>query len=146
LVYNQPAANASWLATPDEITEGEGILVLGFPGIVGNQYLIRPICRGGIVAWIDPNAPEMHRFLIDGNIYPGNSGGPVIRVPRVLDPDSKASLIGIVVEAPGQFGDIEVNVPGLRTPLKLHQEIPVGGTGIVEPVGKVKALLSKLPQ
>ena len=89
--------------------EGATILVLGYPGIVGNQYLVRAISRSGIVAWLNPEEPYQKPFLIDANIYPGNSGGPVIKVPAgpdrfgnfVLGGGGGAKLLGIVSQAPG---------------------------------------------
>jgi len=53
-------------------------------------------------------------------------------------------MLGIVVEAPIQAQDIQLTVPGAKAPLKVHEEIPLGGAGVVEPASKVKALLSKL--
>jgi hypothetical protein len=137
-------------AKPEEVFEGENVIALGFPGIVGNEYLVRAISRGGIGAWLNPKDPFGSPFLIDANIYPGNSGGPVIRVPSGFDKQGnlgvggRAALLGIAIQAPGQSADLELRVPGQRLPLKLHQEIPLGGTGIVEPASKVAKLLDSL--
>ncbi len=69
------------IATRADLFEGANVMVLGFPGIVGNEYLARAITRAGIIAWLNPDDPYGKPFLIDANIYPGNSGGPVLRVP-----------------------------------------------------------------
>jgi len=146
----QPAAAAGSVAQSEEVFEGESIITLGYPGIVGREYLIRAISRGGIIAWLNPQNPHDSRFLIDCNVYPGNSGGPVILVPGGFDKfgnfniGGRPALLGIVVEAPGQSQEVSLNVPGVRTPLILHQEIPVGGTGVVEPASKVSKLLQSL--
>jgi S1-C subfamily serine protease len=82
----QPSANPKELAPADRVFEGANIIVLGYPGIVGNEYLVRAISRGGIIAWTDPKDPAGKRFLIDANIYPGNSGGPAISSPNNTTP------------------------------------------------------------
>jgi S1-C subfamily serine protease len=147
---NQPALTLNIGANADEVFEGASVIVLGYPGIVGNEYLVRAITRGGIVAWLSPSGPLDNPFLVDANIYPGNSGGPVIKVPTGSNKEGgfvsggRAVLLGIVSKAPGQFQDLELKVPGVLLPLKIHQEIPLGGTGIVEPVSKVTRLLDSL--
>src|SRR5712692_11732759 len=79
---SQPhAISVSDIASPEDMFEGASILVLGYPGIVGNEYLVRAITRGGIIAWLNPEEPYGKPFMIDANIYPGNSGGPVISIP-----------------------------------------------------------------
>jgi S1-C subfamily serine protease len=80
MVENQPAVPLSVIATEDDFFEGANVIVLGYPGIVGNEYLVRAINRGGIVAWLNPKDAYGNPFLVDANIYPGNSGGPVIKV------------------------------------------------------------------
>jgi S1-C subfamily serine protease len=147
---SQPAVSLQDIAKPDQLFEGESIIALGYPGIVGNEYLVRAISRGGIIAWLNPKNPSDETFLIDANIYPGNSGGPVIKVPGGITPQGgfdlggRSVLLGIVIQAPGQSGDYQLKVPGQLQPLKIHQEIPVGGTGIVEPASKVAKLIELL--
>jgi len=143
---HQPSLGLDVIGGPEKLFEGASIIVLGYPGIVGNEYLVRAISRGGIVAWTNPKSAAASRFLIDANIYPGNSGGPVISAPMTPTRDGGIgaggpSLLGIVIEAPGQKGDFDLQVPGQRVPLHITQEIPVGGTGVVEPASKVKKLL-----
>jgi hypothetical protein len=143
----QPSINPAGVASPDRIFEGANIIALGYPGIVGNEYLVRAISRGGIIAWTDPKDPSGKRFLIDANIYPGNSGGPVISNPITstaaggLAHGAQPVLLGIVVEAPGQSGEFDLAVPGQRAHIKIRQEIPLGGTGVVEPASEVRKLL-----
>ena len=99
------------------------------------------------MAWLNPKGPSDEQFLIDANVYPGNSGGPVIKAPNGSNPQGgfqlggRTALLGIVVEAPGQSGDYQLKVPGQLRPIRIHQEIPVGGTGIAEPASKVAKLL-----
>ena len=84
------------------ISEGDSIFVLGFPlGIVSDQSK-HVISRSGSIARIrDVLANQQSCFLVDANIFPGNSGGPVITRPEVSSIQgtqaiNKAALIGIV--------------------------------------------------
>ena len=84
------------------VSEGDSIFVLGFPlGIVSDQSK-HVISRSGSIARIrDVLANQQSCYLIDANIFPGNSGGPVITRPEVSSIQgtqaiSKAALIGIV--------------------------------------------------
>ena len=137
------------IATTADIFEGASIMALGFPGVVGNEYLIRAITRAGIIAWLNPDDPSGKPFLVDANIYPGNSGGPVLRVPTGLSKGGgfavggKATLLGIVSQAPGVSQELTLTVPGSLFPLQLKQSIPLGGTGVIEPALKIPDLLSK---
>jgi hypothetical protein len=84
------------------MSEGDSIFVLGFPlGIVSAQNK-HVIARSGSIARIrDVLANQESCFLIDANIFPGNSGGPVVTRPEISSIQgtqaiSRASLIGIV--------------------------------------------------
>ena len=89
-------------ACANEVSEGDGIFVLGFPlGEAGNErnYVI---VRQGIVArvqhWLKGNA---RTFLIDASIFPGNSGGPVLLKPELASiqgtkANDRCSLVGMV--------------------------------------------------
>lgn len=84
------------------ISEGDGIFVLGFPmGIVAPQKK-NVIARVGAIARIrDVLDGHQSSFLIDANIFPGNSGGPVVIRPELncitnTKAISRAALIGIV--------------------------------------------------
>ena len=70
--------------TEDDLYQGAAVVVIGYPGIVGNEYLVRAIVRQGIVAWTNPTEPLNNVFMVDSNLYLGNSGGPVFRVPTGL--------------------------------------------------------------
>jgi len=89
------------------VTEGDRIVVLGFPmGMVtrNRQYVI---CRGGVMArvrdYLDGNGKV---FLVDAALFPGNSGGPVILCPSLEDAEGKQSkssarVIGIAKTVEG---------------------------------------------
>ena len=85
-----------------DMSEGDGVFVLGFPlGEAGNERNYT-IVRQGIIArvqdWINGKA---HTFLIDASIFLGNSGGPVLLKPEVTSVggtkhNDRCGLIGMV--------------------------------------------------
>ena len=84
------------------VSEGDGVFVLGFPmGIVAEQTM-HVIARAGFIARIrDVLDSQNPAFLIDANIFPGNSGGPVVIRPELSSIQgtkaiSRSDLIGIV--------------------------------------------------
>jgi hypothetical protein len=84
------------------VSEGDGIFLLGFPmGIVGRSRN-EVIVRGGCVARIhDTVDGDSATFLVDANVFPGNSGGPVILRPEATSIEGTkttpaAYLIGVV--------------------------------------------------
>jgi len=80
--------NAAWpglFGTDDDLYDGAQVIILGFPVLMGQEYLVRPIVRSGIVAWTNPDEPANKPFLVDANLYPGNSGGPVFRLATGID-------------------------------------------------------------
>lgn len=125
-------------ASEDDIFDGAAIMAFGYPSdsslLLGPNGLVRAITRGGSIAWTDPYGAVDHAFLIDCNILPGNSGGPVLRIPVGLDKfgtlhaGSRVSFLGIVTEAlQSHIGNAEI--PG------------VGAFGRVEPAAKVRKLI-----
>jgi len=96
------------------LSEGDQVYVLGYPlGIVSenNNYVI---ARAGVIARIrDMLAGHSSNFLIDSNIFPGNSGGPVIVRPEAMSINgtqaiTKSSLIGIV-KSYVPFNDVAIS-------------------------------------
>lgn len=84
------------------ISEGDFVYVLGFPmGIVSpdRQYVI---VRAGVIARLRDTVDKKSReFLIDANVFPGNSGGPVVLKPEVVSIEgtkstNRGTLIGII--------------------------------------------------
>lgn len=90
------------------VTDGSFIYALGFPvGITQlliNNILKEPVCRFGCIAKIEhlyhPSNKEV-AYLVDSNMFPGNSGGPVInRIESISLTGTKSNsstyLIGII--------------------------------------------------
>ncbi len=60
----------------ESIQAGSPALTLGFPtGLRSKEYAI-PVVRRAMVAIADAK-----RFIVDGFVFPGNSGGPVVYMP-----------------------------------------------------------------
>ncbi|HSZ33905.1 MAG TPA: serine protease [Puia sp.] len=93
-------------ADKESYAEGSGVYVLGYPGSVGKTYWTRALIRKGIISWIPEDNIGEKKFLIDANVYPGNSGGPVItEIPTIQFRDTTDSdilkdyrFLGIVIE------------------------------------------------
>jgi len=131
-----------------DLYEGEQVFIFGYPAVAGNDYLARMIVRQGIVAWTNPNDTTVNTFLVDANLYPGNSGGPVIMFPFGLKKDGginilggKPALLGIVSQGAAQ--DIQATVSGPRGPIAMHAPVVgIGAVGVIEPASKIAKLLS----
>lgn len=83
----------------ENLSEGDDIFFLGFPlGIIA-QRRITPLVRSGIISL----KKEDYSFLIDANVFPGNSGSPVFLRPSMIDWKTRSigkirppKLIGII--------------------------------------------------
>jgi len=84
------------------VSEGDGVFLLGFPMGMVDKERQYPICRTGSIAKIGSVKDGSEKeILVDGLVYPGNSGGPVVTVPQMTSihgtrPYRRASLIGVV--------------------------------------------------
>ena len=85
-----------------EVSEGDGVFVLGFPLGEAGEERNYAVVRQGIIAriqdWLKGNAQT---FLIDASIFPGNSGGPVLLKPELTSisgtkRNNRCGLIGMV--------------------------------------------------
>jgi hypothetical protein len=145
----------------EDIFQGSQVVVMGYPDLLGRDYQVSPIARAGIVAWTDPDGPIDHTFLVDANIFGGNSGGPVFHMPTGITKQGGMNiggapkLIGIVSKDAYEESPVHA---GLTPEGKLNQEtvrngltgeivpmtaqvLNVGGIGIIEPVSKAKKLI-----
>lgn len=146
-------------ATSDDLYLGSPVIVLGYPAILGEAYLTTPLARGGLVAWVDPSDPLSKRFLIDANVFNGNSGGPVFhehtgmsRTGNFLVTDSPPAFLGIVVQdayenAPvtdGHENLVRSIDPQTGQVTQLFAKVlNIGGIGVVEPASKVLQLVNQ---
>lgn len=61
-----------------ELNVGTPLIILGFPmGLRSDEFTV-PIARKAMVARSDPG-----NIIVDGFVFPGNSGGPVIYYPAI---------------------------------------------------------------
>lgn len=144
----------------DDIFQGASVIVLGYPGILGEAYQTAPVARGGIIAWTNPDDPLKKPFLVDANIFGGNSGGPVFRLRNGFDKHGNIILgggvafIGIVSQDAGEYSDVVVtdnatyaqklNYPNPQTGVPNSMKAVVkniGGIGVIEPVSRARELI-----
>jgi len=123
---------------------GDGIFLLGFPGVIDVGIRSLVIVRAGCLARIDDAfSGHSKSFLIDVNNFPGNSGGPVVTkvestfiegTPPVL----KSHLIGIVASYIYHSRPAAGVLPGQPPPI--FQENT--GLAIVFPVDAIRAAIA----
>ncbi len=84
--------------------EGTPVSMIGFPaGMIEGGKKNYPVVRGGTIAQIQgylDRDPEHRNFLIDGSVFGGNSGGPIVVRKGVMNCENQALshtvLIGMV--------------------------------------------------
>jgi Trypsin-like peptidase domain len=143
-----------YFASSDDIYEGAPVVVLGYPGAIGDGFWTRAVVRGGVVAWVSPHSPAGDHLLVDSLLFPANSGGPVFRVPSGTDRQgtgpvgSRGAFLGIVARGPQggmplSAGDrkIAIEGPAGRTAVVAAQRV---GVGVIEPAARVRELIDSV--
>jgi len=138
-------------ASANEIYEGAQVLVLGYPGAVGRTFWTRALVRGGTIAWVNPASPATERLVVDSLLFPGNSGGPVIKVPIGMgrmggfEVGTIPRFLGIVSEGRTEQmpltvdgKEIEIQGPAGKAAIVAGQHI---GVAVIEPAAKVRELI-----
>jgi hypothetical protein len=106
----------------DEPHTGDEISVLGFPRVFPGTEGAFPVLRGGKVASYSAGPPvDREKFLLNTNVYGGDSGGPVFSGRR----RGRPKLVGIVTERIGKKGAeiplaVAVNATVIRETLRLQ--------------------------
>jgi len=95
------------------ISIGDGVFVLGFPMGISGKARNFVIARHGIIARVDEEVLADFYFYIDASAYPGNSGGPVIHKPEMIQigetgTNTSAGLVG-VISSGETYSDIAVS-------------------------------------
>ena len=123
-----------------QISEGDGVFVLGFPlGVVGKERNYTIVRQGTIARvrdWLEGNSREI---LIDALVFPGNSGGPVFIKPeltRIEGTKANATphLLGMVSKYL-PYADIAVS-PQTGNPRVVFQEN--SGLAVVVPIDVIQ--------
>jgi hypothetical protein len=140
--------------TAQEIYEGAPLMLLGYADPVGPDLFAKALVRQGIVSWVSPTKPESTLFWIDGHIFPGNSGGPVFKLPAGIDRQGHfatrgdVTFLGIVTQT--RIHQIPLIAGGREIGLTFERKkVPetilsqnYTGIGLAEPAFRVKELLS----
>ena len=143
LPYNSIALNT-------DIFDGEIIMALGYPGFANENILAKSILRQGIISWTNPIKNINSTYLIDCNIFPGNSGGPVFTLPYGLSRTDlklggKPMFGGIVTEV--YYEQQNATDSTTRNNIYNFQNKQIfveqkAALGVVEPASKVRELLN----
>ena len=142
-------------STDDDVFQGASILVLGYPAAIEEARLSFPLARSGIISWTNPSDRLGEPFLIDANVLPGNSGGPVFHMRSGLtrfgnlNLGGGLALIGIV----SQGSQEQIKFPVPPNPQNMLQINPqaftevdlagLGAIGVIEPVSKARKLVQQ---
>ena len=73
---------------------GDDVAFVGFPEGQSTSLGMFPVLRAGTVASLDQSLFGLRSFLINGDVYPGDSGGPVFRITK----NGRPKVVGMVVE------------------------------------------------
>jgi len=125
-IPNDIASEAVGHLKEDGISAGDGAFVLGFPMNLAGAQKNYTIVRNAIVARIDQLFDGTERtFLLDGFVFPGNSGGPVFSRPDAFSIEgtkahNKSVLVGMVISY-DPYQDIAISTQTKR-PRVLFEE------------------------
>jgi hypothetical protein len=152
-----PAVSLEAFADEADVFEGAQVLALGFPGTGDSKdpwsRVTRPLLRHGIVSWVAADSPLENLIVTDISISPGNSGGPVFRVPAGVDRvgnfalGKKVAFLGIATRM--ELAQVPLMLGGKALPESDDKGNPnvMGmsaiGLGVIEPAGRVKMLLEE---
>lgn len=138
------------IAQDEDIYDGAEVMVLGFPGIAPSDVLVKTILRRGVISWTNPTNPTSSKFLIDCNIFPGNSGGPVFTLPLGINRKGEimnggyikfAGIVTLVYNEPqNAFDSLGNNVYDNYNRTIYYKQR--GALASAEPASKVRELLA----
>ncbi len=139
----------SMIAANEDLYQGAKVFVLGYPTATGLEFWTKALLREGIIAWTPPEGSDEDRILIDCDVFPGNSGGPVFKVPIGVDKygtvlsGGEIKFIGIVTQRRfSQTKIISKNREAYdQNELQSFESI---GIGVIEPSVRVVELLNMI--
>jgi len=90
---------------------GEEVSFLGYPEVLPGTEGAFPVLRSGRVASYPVGTPQAHgRFLVNSDVYPGDSGAPVFMTGRGGRPELVGMIIQRIAHGPGSFSHLAVAV------------------------------------
>lgn len=124
----------------DEVNISNEVFTFGYPSSIGMKKQPQidyqtPLLRKGIVA--GKNKGNM-TIILDCQVFPGNSGGPVVELERVNN-KGRISVIGVVTQQIPYFS--KVRTKQQNRPVNLPS-IENSGYSVIEPMDGVLDLLS----
>lgn len=127
------------------VSEGSLIYSLGFPmNLVGN-ITKAPICRLGCISRIEDvflNNDGTQKYLVDAQVFPGNSEGPIISRPETVSiegtkSNNKACLIGIL----SSYIPYRNILISKQTGLDMMIQEENSGLTVVHPVDRIREVI-----
>ncbi len=127
------------------VSEGSLIYSLGFPMNLVKDITKAPVCRLGCISRI-ADAFLMNgraqQYLVDAQVFPGNSGGPIISRPEIIsiegtESNNSAFLIGIL-SAYIPYENVLISQQTGK-PMMVQQEN--SGLTVVHPVDRIKDVI-----
>jgi hypothetical protein len=124
----------------DSLVEGQPVLYVGYPLLLGMGKKNYPLSRLGAVAQLVKGDPF---FLIDGFVENGHSGSPVFAIRTSPSDDTKVErvLIGIARAYPKEFSDI-VRAEYKKEPSRKAVTNP--GFSVVTPMDEILRVVKRL--
>jgi len=140
--------NADFSAIPQDmflrkenIQSGTPALILGFPMGLRSEKYATPLVRQALVALTTPDS-----LIVDGFVFPGNSGGPVVYMPSfqlsnltVSNYLAKQMLIG-VVSSYIPYQEPAVSLQTKRPRIVFEEN---SGLTVVTPADEILSLVSR---
>lgn len=145
--YFPPVSIISYesFAKNDDYFEGKEIYVFGYPGFISPDLSNQAFLRKGIIGWVSKNKRYLKdRIMIDCNIYPGNSGGPVFSVPKTSSTTDfvPPRFYGLVSQTRTIYNKVQTQNVQLVDSLKMPFYTPEPtASGIIITADKVYELL-----
>ena len=128
------------------VSEGDSILVLGFPmGDVGEPENFVVVRHGSIARVRDTLLGRSNDLVLDALVFPGNSGGPVVTQPSAVvaelsGPTLGFQLIGVVKSYTAYSGRVRAR-PNDRATIVIEQN---SGLAQAHPVDFIRSALVEL--
>lgn len=119
------------------ISEGDLIYILGYPMALVDPDWHYAIARSGSIARIgDALERRKPEFLLDANVFPGNSGGPVVLRPEMASiagtPSIKAATVIGIVSRYLSYSDVAFSIQTQRPRVFFEENSGLAGAILSE--------------